>query len=69
MEKINSEIITGIALIFLAILFIMAGLVNSVWALLFLADYLILSIGAAFVILGVWTLRKSRSHIQEHSPS
>jgi putative Ca2+/H+ antiporter (TMEM165/GDT1 family) len=58
MRKINGETVTGIALIFLAILFIMAGMVNPVWALLFWADVLILVIGVAFMILGMWTLKK-----------
>jgi putative Ca2+/H+ antiporter (TMEM165/GDT1 family) len=60
MERINGETITGIALIFLAILFIYAGLVNSVWATIFPADLLILAIGAAFIILGMWDIRKKR---------
>jgi putative Ca2+/H+ antiporter (TMEM165/GDT1 family) len=36
----------------------MAGMVNPVWALLFWADVLILVIGVAFMILGMWTLKK-----------
>jgi hypothetical protein len=62
MERINGETITGIALIFLATLFIIAGSVNSVWALLFWADVLILVIGVAFVILGLWSLRRNRGY-------
>jgi hypothetical protein len=58
MRKINGETVTGIALVFLATLFIMAGMVNPVWALLFWADVLILVIGAAFIVLGMWTLKK-----------
>jgi putative Ca2+/H+ antiporter (TMEM165/GDT1 family) len=46
----------------LALLFIMAGTVNSVWALLFWADILILVIGVAFVVLGLWSLKRDRSH-------
>jgi LPXTG-motif cell wall-anchored protein len=60
MERINGETITGIALVFLAILFIYAGKVNSVWAMIFPADFLILAIGAAFMILGMWYIRKKR---------
>ena len=59
-ERINGETITGIALVFLAILFIYAGTVNSVWARIFPADFLILAIGAAFIILGMWDIRKKR---------
>jgi len=39
MVMINGETITGIALAFLALLFIFAGTVNKVWALLLPADY------------------------------
>jgi sugar phosphate permease len=60
MERINGETITGIALVFLAILFIYAGTVNSVWATIFPADFLILAIGAAFMILGLWDIRRKR---------
>lgn len=67
MKKLNGETITGIALIFLALLFIMAGLVNSVWALLFWADILILVIGVAFLVLGIWTLRKEQDHARAES--
>src|SRR5919198_815547 len=67
MERINGETITGIALVFLAILFIYAGTVNSVWATIFPADFLILAIGAAFIILGMWDIRKKRriGHVKE----
>jgi putative Ca2+/H+ antiporter (TMEM165/GDT1 family) len=62
MKRINGETVTGIALIFLALLFIIAGTVNSVWALLFWADILILVIGVAFVVLGLWSLKRDRDH-------
>jgi putative Ca2+/H+ antiporter (TMEM165/GDT1 family) len=67
MRKLNGETITGIALIFLAFLFIMAGMVNSVWALLFWADILILVIGVAFMVLGIWSLRKDQDHARAES--
>jgi putative Ca2+/H+ antiporter (TMEM165/GDT1 family) len=67
MRKLNGETITGIALIFLALLFIMAGMVNSVWALLFWADILILVIGVAFMVLGIWSLRKDKDRARAES--
>jgi hypothetical protein len=68
METINGETITGAALSFLAILFIYAGLVNSVWAKILLADYVILLMGIAFIVLGVLTMRKNRRNsVKEHS--
>ena len=35
-----------------------AGTVNDIWAILIPADFLILAIGCAFIILGVITLRR-----------
>ena len=68
MATINGETITGIALSFLAILFIYAGLVNEVWAKLLLADYFILVMGIAFIALGLYSIRKHRtSRVKEHS--
>lgn len=68
MATINGETITGAALSFLAILFIYAGLVNSVWAKILLADYVILLMGIAFITLGVLTMRKNRRNpVKEHS--
>jgi putative Ca2+/H+ antiporter (TMEM165/GDT1 family) len=58
MAKVNSEILTGIALCFLASLFVYAASVNKVWALILPADYLILAIGIAFIVLGLWDTRK-----------
>jgi putative Ca2+/H+ antiporter (TMEM165/GDT1 family) len=69
MERINGETITGIALAFLGILFIYAGTVNNVWATILPADYLIVAIGAAFIILGMWETRKNKTSYvkEEHS--
>ncbi|HZA70144.1 MAG TPA: hypothetical protein VE548_10630 [Nitrososphaeraceae archaeon] len=68
MATINGETITGAALALLALLFIYAGLVNSVWARILLADYFILAMGIAFIVLGVLTIRKNRrSPVSEHS--
>jgi putative Ca2+/H+ antiporter (TMEM165/GDT1 family) len=68
MATINGETITGIALCFLAILFIYAGLVNEVWAKILLADYFIFAMGIAFIALGVYSIRKHRTNrVKEHS--
>ncbi|HEV8405986.1 MAG TPA: hypothetical protein VGQ13_08800 [Nitrososphaera sp.] len=58
-QRINGETIAGIALVFLAILFIWAGTMNPVWATLLLADYLILAIGVGFIIVGVMAIRRT----------
>ena len=65
MEKINGETITGIALVFLALLFLYAGSVNEVWAIIIPGDYLILGLGIAFIALGVVTVIRNRKLPQE----
>lgn len=65
MEKMNGETITGIALVLLASLFIYAGSVNEVWAIILPGDYLILGLGVAFIALGVVTLIRNKNLPQE----
>lgn len=55
MERINGESIAGIALAFLAVLFIVAAQVNAVWAVALPADYVLLAVGIALIALGRWT--------------
>ncbi len=65
-QWINGETITGIALVFLALLFIWAATMNAVWARILLADYVILAIGAGFIALGIITMRRTnRTHSEE----
>ena len=70
-QWINGETITGIALVFLALLFIWAATMNAVWARILLADYLILAIGMGFIVLGILTMRRTnRTHSEEgHKPN
>ena len=63
LERINAETIAGIALVFLSLLFIYAGSVNDIWAIIIPADFLILAIGGAFIALGIVTIRRQRSTI------
>jgi hypothetical protein len=58
-QWINGETITGIALVFLALLFIWAATMNAVWARILLAAYLILAIGVGFIVLGIITMRRT----------
>jgi hypothetical protein len=58
-QRINGETITGIALVFLALMFIWAGTQNPVWATIVLADYLILAIGGGFIAIGVRAIRQT----------
>lgn len=65
MEKINGETICGVALVLLALLFIYAGSVNEVWAIILPGDYLILGLGIAFIALGVVTAIRNKELPQE----
>jgi hypothetical protein len=67
MERINGETIAGIALVLLALLFIYAGSVNEVWAIILPGDYLILALGLAFITLGVVTIIKNKNLVPETS--
>jgi hypothetical protein len=58
-QRINGETITGMALVFIALLFLWAGTQNAVWATIMLADYLILAIGVGFIAVGVRAIRQT----------
>ena len=60
-QRMNGETITGIALVFLGILFIWAAMQNTVWASIVLAAYLIIAIGVGFIIVGVIAIRRTNN--------
>ena len=65
-QWINGETIAGIALVFLALLFIWAATVNAVWASILLADYILLAIGVGFIALGIITMyRTNHTHSEQ----
>jgi hypothetical protein len=66
-QRINGETIAGIALVFMALLFMWAGTMNPVWASIILADYILLAIGAGFIIVGVMAIRRTNRPPSEHA--
>jgi hypothetical protein len=56
---LNGEIISGISLTIFGIMMVLFGRVNQVAALLIPADILIICIGLAVIVVGVFTNRKS----------
>ena len=69
-ERINGESIVGMALILLALIFLWASTMNSVWASIILLDYVLLAIGAGFLALGIITIQRNnraRTHPEEHA--
>lgn len=69
-ERINGETIVGIALIVMGLLFMLAGTRNPTWASIFLADYILIGIGAGFLALGIVSIsrnNRARAHSEEHS--
>ncbi len=68
MLGLNSEMITGIALIILAILFMIASLYYKPWETILIVDYALIAIGAGFIAVGMWTKRNSKKE-QTEEPS
>lgn len=60
-QRINGETIAGIALVFMSLLFLWAGMQNPVWASIMLADYVIMAIGVGFIIVGVMAIRRTNN--------
>jgi membrane-bound ClpP family serine protease len=58
----NSEIFAGLAILILGIVFVFAGLVNTTWGEIILADFVIIALGAAILGLGIWTSRYDSKH-------
>lgn len=69
MERLNGEIIAGIALAFLGVLFIFAAQVNATWTAALYAAYILVAVGAATIGLGLWSRHNTnRMHgHEEHS--
>lgn len=58
----NAEIIAGIAILGMGIIFIFAGEINSTWGEIMLAHLIITALGAAVLGLGIWTSRYEAKH-------
>jgi hypothetical protein len=56
-SRLNGENIAGAAFIFFAGLFMAAGQVNAVFAVLYPADFLLVAFGIGLLVLGYWTWR------------
>ena len=62
MISIGAEIIAGIAILGLGVLFLIGGLLNPVWALIMPVDFVIIAIGAATLGLGIWSSIYEKNH-------
>lgn len=56
-SRLNGENIAGAAFLFFSFLFMLAGRVNAVFALLYPVDYLLAAIGITLVLFGYRTWR------------
>ena len=56
---LNGEILAGISLALFGIMLIIFGMVNKVAAILIPGDILIVCIGVALIVVGVYTNRKN----------
>jgi hypothetical protein len=69
MISVNSEMIGGTAILMLGVIFLIAGYLDRAWALIFMADYLIIALGVVTLGIGFWTLRNERKnpvHTEHH---
>jgi hypothetical protein len=49
------------------LLFIFAASVNKLWKMILPADFLLIALGIAFLVLGFWELKKyGKNSIQKH---
>jgi uncharacterized membrane protein YfcA len=69
-SRFNGENIAGAAFLFFSFLFMAAGQVNAVFALVYPVDYMLVAVGVALVLLGYRTwrkeLNKARSRTSAH---
>jgi hypothetical protein len=56
---LNGEIISGISITVFGVMLFLYGMINEVAAILIPADIMIIAIGIALIILGVFTNRKN----------
>jgi hypothetical protein len=56
---LNGEIISGISITVFGVMLFLYGMINEVAAILIPADFMIIAIGIALIILGVFTNRKN----------
>jgi len=59
-SRLNGENIAGIAFLFFSVLFMAAGQVNTVFAVIYPVDYMLVAFGIALILLGYRTW-KSRT--------
>ncbi len=63
----NGEIIAGISLLIMGLIFIGAGMVNETWRAIIIPDLVIVAIGAATLGLGIWTIKyDEKHHVSSH---
>ncbi len=62
MIRMNAEIIAGIAILMMGIIFILAGTINSTWGEIILASFVIAALGSATLGLGIWTANYDAKH-------
>ena len=55
----NGEVISGISLTLFGFMLVIYGMVNEVAAILIPADIMIIAIGVAVIVVGVFTNRKN----------
>ncbi len=65
-SRLNGENIAGAAFLFFSFLFMAAGQVNAVFAVLYPVDYMLVAVGVALVLLGYRTWRNEMNKASSH---
>ena len=68
MVRLNGEIIAGMAIAGLGLIFIFAGIVSDAWREIFIADFILVAVGAALITLGVVTIKRAEAVHTESEP-
>ncbi len=61
MVRLNGEVIAGMAIAGLGLIFIFAGFINDGWREIFIADFILVAVGAALITLGVVTMKRAET--------
>ncbi len=59
---LNGEMISGIAMVLMGLLFLLASALNPLWSQIDTASLLFIAIGAVAIGLGAWTYAYDKKH-------
>ncbi len=69
MAVLNGEIIAGLAILLMGILFLVGSALNPLWQQINFFDFILIALGAVTIGIGVWTIfydKKHAVHAEHH---